>query len=46
MLRVLFICRNLQLALFLLRRGTVSDPARRAVRLARLLDGLAFLLTP
>jgi hypothetical protein len=38
--------RHLQLALFLLRQGTVPDPARRAARLARLLDGLAFLLTP
>jgi hypothetical protein len=36
--------RHLQLGLFLLRRGTLPDPARRAARLARLLDGLAFLL--
>jgi hypothetical protein len=38
--------RHLQLALFLLRQGTVPDSARRAARLARLLDGLAFLLEP
>jgi aminoglycoside phosphotransferase (APT) family kinase protein len=38
--------RHLQLGLFLLRRGTLPDPAQRAARLARLLDGLAFLLDP
>ena len=37
--------RHLQLALFLLRQGTVPDPSRREARLARLLDGLAALLT-
>jgi aminoglycoside phosphotransferase (APT) family kinase protein len=36
--------RHLQLGLFLLRRGTLPDPTRRVARLARLLDGLAFLL--
>ena len=37
---------HIQLALFLLRQGTLPDPARRAARFARLLDGLAFLLDP